>query len=488
MKMDAEDMELLGDYARDGSEQAFRTLVERHINVVYTVALRQTQNAQLADDVTQAVFIALAEKAASIPKNTLLAGWLFRATRFAAANVQRSEARREYWEQKAAQMEPPTSPSDTETEQVTPLLNEALEQLPEPDRTAILLRFFESRSMEEVGRTLGTTKNAAKMRLSRAVEKLRHIFRKRGVVVPAAVLLSVLSAQAAHAAPAGLASAVAASALLHQSTASTLILAKGTLKVMALTKAKKLALAALILLFGGSAAVIIQQAAKPVAAQAAKPPAPTSTIATNSKVLVFRNIPSWNRTPDFEDTLADLGYDFEVKPSSLMGATDLSRYRLVVIPGAQWNTDFYQTYAANAERFDRYVTNGGILVLELNGAENDGILLPRGVNIVKHPARTNLLAQPDHPILLPLAGRPIYANYASHCYFNDVPKDALGLATEGGDESHTNKATFIEYASGAGRVIAACQCFHDRDRSGRGPLMQTVLSYATEKKWFTPKK
>src|SRR5688572_29428957 len=124
MKMDGDDMELLRDYVRNHSEQAFRILVERHINVVYTVALRQMQNAQLADDVTQDVFIALAEKAASIPKNTILAGWLFRATRFAAANVQRSEARREYWEHKAAQMEPPstpTSPSETETEQATPM-------------------------------------------------------------------------------------------------------------------------------------------------------------------------------------------------------------------------------------------------------------------------------------------------------------------------------------------------------------------------------
>ncbi len=488
--MEGEDMELLRDYVRDGSERAFRTLVERHINVVYTIALRQTQNTQLADDVTQAVFIALAEKAASIPKNTILAGWLFRATRFAAANVRRSEARREYWEQKAAQMEPPlsSSPSDPESEHVTPMLNEALEQLPELDRAAILLRFFESKSMEEVGRTLGTTESAAKMRLGRAVEKLRNIFRKRGVAVPTASVLAVLLAQAAHAAPAGLASAVATSALLHQSNTSTFVLAKGTLKIMAQAKAMKLALAAVVLLFAGSAALVIQQAAKPVAAQAVKATPPAATVATNSKVLVFRNVPSWNRTPDFEDTLADLGYDFEVKPSSLMGAADLSSYRLVVIPGAQWNTDFYQTYAAHAERFDRYVTNGGILVLELNGAENDGIILPRGVNIVRHPAKTNLLVWPDHPILTPLGGRPIRATYASHCYLNDVPKDALVLATEGDDESNTNRATFIEYASGAGRVIAACQCFHDRDRSGRGPLMQTVLSYATEKKWFTPKK
>src|SRR6185503_8630823 len=192
--MQADDMALLREYARDHSEQAFRTLVERHVNMVHAVALRQVANAQLAEDVTQAVFIVLAQKAASIPQNTILAGWLFRATRFAAANVRRAEARREHWEQKAAQMEPP-SPSDSEQDPITPLLTDALEELPERDRAAILLRYFESKSMEDVGRTLGTSESAAKMRLSRAVEKLRLIFRKRGVAVPTAALLGVLTAQ-----------------------------------------------------------------------------------------------------------------------------------------------------------------------------------------------------------------------------------------------------------------------------------------------------
>jgi hypothetical protein len=123
------------------------------------------------------------------------------------------------------------------------LLTEALEELPERDRTAIVLRFFESRSMEEVGRTLGSTESAAKMRLARAVEKLRRIVRKRGVVLPTATVLAALSAHATQAAPAGLASAVATSALLHQSSAETIILAKGILKVMAQNKAKKLAIA-----------------------------------------------------------------------------------------------------------------------------------------------------------------------------------------------------------------------------------------------------
>jgi RNA polymerase sigma factor (sigma-70 family) len=501
--MEAEDMDLLREYACSHSEQAFRTLVARHINIVYAVALRQTGNAQLAEDVTQAVFIVLAEKAASIPKRAILAGWLFRATRYAAANARRAEARREHWEQKAAQMEP-QSPSESELEQVTPLLNEALEELPELDRAAILLRFFETKSMEEVGRTLGTTESAAKMRLSRAVEKLRAIFRKRGVVVPASVVLAALSAQAANAAPVGLAATVATSALLNQSSTSTFIIVKGTLKVMAQAKAKKLAIAALVLLFGGTAAVVVQQTLQKrsasttdsaantgkgvVAAEPTGTPA-TATATTNSKVLVFRNIPSWNRNPDFEDRLAELGAEFEVKPADLMATTDLSAYRYIVIPGAQWRTDFYQTYAANAARFDQYVNNGGVLVLELNGAEREGISLPGGVSMVRHSSLDNTILFPDHPILVPFGGRPIRANSSSHGYLTGVPPDAMVLAAETVDgQADREKPTFVEYKYGAGRVIAACQCFHDQDRSGRGVLMPTLLSYAAERKWYSPKK
>jgi RNA polymerase sigma factor (sigma-70 family) len=493
------DMDLLREYARDNSEQAFRALVERYVNMVHAVALRQTADAHLAEDVTQAVFIVLAEKAATIPTNTILAGWLFRATRFAAANAKRAEARREHWEQKAAQMEP-TMPPDPESEQITPLLNEALEELPEQDRAAVLLRFFESKSMEEVGRILGTSESAAKMRLSRAVEKLRLIFRKRGVLVNTAVVLGVLSTQATHAAPAGLASTVAALAFVKQTSASTFPIVKGTLILMAQTKSKALVIAAVLLLLGGTAAVVVQQSLArksqspgSAAALAAPPSAPgakpsTATITNGIKVLVFRNVPSWNRNPDFEDSLSALGFEHDVKPSTDMRTVDLAPYRFVVIPGAQWRTDFYRDYAANADRFERYVTNGGTLVLELNGAEDDGIVLPRGVSMVRHGSKENTILAPAHPILTPLGGRPIKANFASHGYLEGVPADALVLAAEAtAGEVDMAKPTFVEYAHGAGRIIAACQCFHDQDRSGRGPLMETSLSYAAEKKWFAQK-
>ena len=488
--MQADDMALLREYARDHSEQAFRTLVERHVNMVHAVALRQVGNAQLAEDVTQAVFIVLAQKAASIPQNAILTGWLFRATRFAAANIKRAETRREHWEQKAAQMEPPSSP-DPEQDQITPLLSDALEELSERDRAAILLRFYESKSMDEVGRTLGTSESAAKMRLSRAVEKLRLIFRKRGVVVPTAALLGVLTMQTTHAAPAGLASAVAASALLNQTTASTLPLVKATIALMAQTKSNAFVITSLVLLLCGGTALVVQQALQSKTAPPGGAAADTKKAgaATNSTALVFRNIPSWNRRPDFEDALSDMKTTFDVRTSAEMASTDLTPYRFVIIPGAQWRTDFYRQFAANFDRFDRYVTNGGTLVLELNGAENDGITMPRGVSMVKHDSLDNTILVPDHPVLTPMGGRNIKANSASHGYLDGVSKDALVLVTETTDgQADTNKPTFIEYKHGAGRVIAACQCFHDQDRSGRGPLMETLIDYATERKWYSPKK
>jgi hypothetical protein len=229
-------------------------------------------------------------------------------------------------------------------------------------------------------------------------------------------------------------------------------------------------------------------AAETVPAKATAPAkAVTATPSTN--VLIFRNVRSWNRKPDFEEALTELGFKYEVKLSAEMGATDLSSYAFVIIPGAQRKDDYYHQYAENAARFDGYVTNGGVLVLELNGAERDGITLPLGVTMERNGARDNALSLPQHPILDPLGGNPIHANYASHGYLANVPKGALVLATEMTEgKPLADRPTFIEYPVGAGRVIAAAQCFHDRDNSGRGILMETTISYAAEKKWYAPKK
>lgn len=245
MSTEVDDFELLREYRANQSESAFRTLVERHVNMVYATALRQVGDAHLAEEATQAVFIALAKKADGLSSSTILAGWLFRAAQFAAAKFQRSEIRRKHWEQQAAQMEPNPSDSAAAWEQMAPQLNEALNELKEPDRDALILRFFESKSMAQVGCALGTTEGAAKMRIARALEQLRGIFHARGIVLPVTLLAAALSTSATQAAPVGLAAAITASALLKST--SIPIITKGLLLFMN-WNTNKLAIAAIVVL------------------------------------------------------------------------------------------------------------------------------------------------------------------------------------------------------------------------------------------------
>ncbi len=245
MSTESEDFELLREYVTSQSETAFRTLVERHVNMVYATALRQVGDAHLAEEATQAVFITLAKKARGLSSSTILAGWLFRAAQFAAAKVQRTELRRKHWEQQAAQMEPTPSDSAVAWEQMAPQLNEALNELKEPDRDALILRFFESKSMAQVGSALGTTEGAAKMRVARALEQLRGIFQTRGIAIPVTLLATALSTSTTQAAPAGLAATITTSVLLKSTTIP--LLTKGLLLFMN-WNARKLAISAIVVL------------------------------------------------------------------------------------------------------------------------------------------------------------------------------------------------------------------------------------------------
>jgi RNA polymerase sigma factor (sigma-70 family) len=139
-----DDHQLLASYTADGSESGFRELVARHVNLVYSAALRRADgDAHLAQDATQLVFTDLARKARSLPKNIVLAGWLHRATRFAAAQLLRSERRRRAREQEAAAMNTLESETAPDWRQIRPLLDEALDELGRADRDALLLRFSE---------------------------------------------------------------------------------------------------------------------------------------------------------------------------------------------------------------------------------------------------------------------------------------------------------------------------------------------------------
>jgi hypothetical protein len=183
--------------------------------------------------------------------------------------------------------------------------------------------------------------------------------------------------------------------------------------------------------------------------------------------------------------LRALGHTVDVKESSGMGNADLSRYAAIIVPGAQPQREYYPDYIRHAARFDDFVAQGGTLIYELNGAEGTALVLPEGVKMTPSTGLENTILAGSHPIFSAWSGeRLIRANAASHGYLSGVPQNALVLAVESkGGETFADRPTFVEYAHGKGRVIAACQCFHDQDQSGRGPWMVTLIDYAAAKSW-----
>jgi uncharacterized protein (TIGR03435 family) len=258
--MTNEDMELVREYVSRQSEPAFETLVARYVNLVYSTALRQVRDPHLAEEITQAVFIILARKAASFGAETIIPGWLHRTTVYAAADCLKMQRRRARREQEA-HMQSLTEHSEEETwSQIAPLLDRGIAALSEKDRHAIVLRYFQNKSLNEVGAVLGGTESAAKMRVNRALEKLRRFFVKQGVASTTAIIAGLISANSVQAAPAALAKTVSAVALVKGAPVSgaTLTFVKGALKLMAWTKAKAvIAVATGVLLTAGTATVAV---------------------------------------------------------------------------------------------------------------------------------------------------------------------------------------------------------------------------------------
>jgi RNA polymerase sigma factor (sigma-70 family) len=220
VKMIANDHDLLRQFTREHSQDAFTALVNRHLNLVYSSALRQVRSPQLAEEVCQAVFTNLACHAATLKPDTVLTAWLYQVARHTAIDVIRREARRQAREQIAFQM---SDMNDTSADwtHIEPLLDEAMHSLDDADRTAILLRYFENKSLREVGEALGSSEDAAQKRVSRAVEQLRDFFGKRKLTVGASGLAALLTANAIQAAPAGLAGTVSTGAVVASTALST---------------------------------------------------------------------------------------------------------------------------------------------------------------------------------------------------------------------------------------------------------------------------
>jgi RNA polymerase sigma factor (sigma-70 family) len=215
-----DDRELLREYIASQSEKAFAELVARHLNPVYSTALRRVGEPHLAKDVVQTVFIELARKPRSVRDPAALAGWLYRAARHAASNVLRTEGRRRQRENEAVQLNITEHDSHSAWQQLAPHLEEAIDSLDESDQNLIASRFFEGMSLRELGNALALTEDAAQKRVSRAVEKLRAYFTRRGITIASATIAAVLTAHSVQAAPAGFAAGVASSSLAGASTAA----------------------------------------------------------------------------------------------------------------------------------------------------------------------------------------------------------------------------------------------------------------------------
>ena len=260
LKMSDPDLDLLRRFASDHAQGAFTEIVRRHVNLVYSAALRQVRSPQLAEEVAQSVFSDLARHADKLKPDTVLTAWLYQVTRHTAVDVVRKESRRQLREQVAVEMTGMNA-TDHDWRQIQPLLDDAMAALEETDRSAILLRFFENKSLREVGAALGASEDAAQKRVSRAVEQLREFFSKRNVTIGASGLAAVIAANAVQAVPVGMAATISASAVLAGTVVHTSTIIAAT-KTIAMTTLQKAVITAALTVAVGAGVFEAHQAAR----------------------------------------------------------------------------------------------------------------------------------------------------------------------------------------------------------------------------------
>jgi len=245
-----DDWQLLRRFVEQNSQEAFAALTARYLNLVYSVCRRDLGDAETAEDVTQAVFLILARKAPSLRRGVVLSGWLFQTARFAAKNARVQAQRRAAYEQKAAEAMQQQSEEgeDAAWAEIEPQLNRSLAALRDGERECVLLRFFQDLSFAEAGAALGLSEEAARKRVTRALEKMRRFLGKEGVIVPGAALAALLPVHAVKAAPAHVVAATDLTTAALPGPLSAYL--EGVLHAMKIAKMKAMAGAVSLLLIG----------------------------------------------------------------------------------------------------------------------------------------------------------------------------------------------------------------------------------------------
>lgn len=267
--MMTDDGEFVRTFARSGSEEAFAALVARHVNLVYSVALRQVRDPHQAEEITQTVFLILARKAGSLGPHTVVSAWLCRTARYVSARALTMQRRRQARELEVLMQSPQNDPAPSDAvaddwKQIEPLLDAAMSRLSEADHNAVVLRFLEGRSFREVSVAMGVSEAAAKMRVNRALGKLRTILARRGIALSAAAIGVAVSTHSVQAAPIGLAAATSLTVAGSAAVPSTLSpLFHLTLKSMAWTKLKTVVVAGTVLLMAAGTTVLLRDTEPP---------------------------------------------------------------------------------------------------------------------------------------------------------------------------------------------------------------------------------
>ncbi len=239
-----DDRELLRCYTQSGNEDAFTKLVERYLGMVYGTAFRRTGNRELAEEVSQNVFALLARKATQLKPGAVIAGWLHRTTVLQSSHTMRSERTRTHKMKAFSEsLSEDIAEAQHEWNEVAHIIDASMNKLQPADRDVLFLRFFEGWTYRDIGHRFGKSESATQRHVTRAVEKLSHLLKKKGVTISSTALAAGLGPELTQAAPAGLAATVSQTALSSVSvTASTGILTN-LLLFMSQTKTSTLILA-----------------------------------------------------------------------------------------------------------------------------------------------------------------------------------------------------------------------------------------------------